>query len=49
VTVLPPFGIGRNDAVAFIVVAQALGYVVVLLLGLPSLYWLNRTGDTAEK
>jgi uncharacterized protein (TIRG00374 family) len=49
VTVLPPFGIGRDDAVAYILVAQALGYVVVLLLGLPSLYWLNRTGGAAEK
>ena len=41
VTVLPPFGIGRDVAVAYIIVAQALAYVVVLLLGLPSLYWLK--------
>jgi glycosyltransferase 2 family protein len=35
VTVLVPFGIPRDSALAFILVAQALGYVVVLVLGLP--------------
>jgi glycosyltransferase 2 family protein len=43
VTVLPPFGIGRDDAVAYILVAQALGYVVVLSIGLPAVYWFQRT------
>jgi uncharacterized protein (TIRG00374 family) len=42
VTVLVPFGIGRDDALAFILVAQALGYVVVVMLGLPALYWLRK-------
>jgi uncharacterized membrane protein YbhN (UPF0104 family) len=34
VTILPPFGIDRNAALAYILVTQALGYVVVLVLGL---------------
>ena len=38
VTVLPPFGIDRNAALAFILVAQALGYAVILVLGLFGLY-----------
>jgi uncharacterized membrane protein YbhN (UPF0104 family) len=39
VTVLTPFGIGRDAALAYILVAQASAYVVTLALGLPSLYW----------
>ena len=38
VTILPPFGIDRNAALAYIIVAQALGYAVVLVLGLLGLY-----------
>jgi uncharacterized membrane protein YbhN (UPF0104 family) len=38
VTILPPFGIDRNAALAFIIVVQALGYAVVLVLGLLGLY-----------
>ncbi len=38
VTILPPFGIDRNAALAYIVVVQALGYLVVLVLGLTGLY-----------
>lgn len=38
VTILPPFGIDRNAALAYILVAQALGYAVVLVLGLVGLY-----------
>jgi uncharacterized protein (TIRG00374 family) len=41
VTVLTPFGISRDAALAYILVAQALGYVVTLALGLPSLYWIQ--------
>ena len=41
VTVLTPFGIGRDAALAYILVAQALGYVVVLAFGLPGLYKLR--------
>ena len=42
VTVLTPFGISRDGAMAYILVAQALGYAVVLLFGLPALYKLQR-------
>ena len=41
VTVLPPFGISRDAALAYILVGQALGYLVILTLGLPTLYWLQ--------
>jgi uncharacterized protein (TIRG00374 family) len=41
VTILVPFGMPRNEAIAYILAAQALGYVVVLALGLPSLYWIG--------
>jgi glycosyltransferase 2 family protein len=38
VTVLTPFGFTRDAALAYILVAQTLGYVVVLILGLPAIY-----------
>jgi len=38
VTVLAPFGIARDDALAYILVAQALAYAVVLVFGIPGLY-----------
>ena len=38
VSILAPFGVGRDDALAYSLVSQALGYVVVLVLGLPGLY-----------
>jgi glycosyltransferase 2 family protein len=41
VTVLTPFGYSKSDAIAFILVAQALGYVVITVWGLPGL-WLSR-------
>jgi len=44
VSILPPFGVSRDDALAFICVAQALAYLLVLALGLPGLYWLKRGG-----
>jgi uncharacterized membrane protein YbhN (UPF0104 family) len=44
VTVLTPFGIGRDAALAFILVTQAVGYVVVMGLGLPGLYVLQGAG-----
>ncbi|MBZ5723474.1 MAG: flippase-like domain-containing protein [Acidobacteriia bacterium] len=43
VTVLVPFGIGRDAALAYILTAQALSYVVILILGVPGLYTLRRT------
>lgn len=48
VTVLTPFGIGRDAALAYILVAQAAGYVVTLALGLPSLYWIRASSPARE-
>jgi uncharacterized membrane protein YbhN (UPF0104 family) len=44
VTVLTPFGIGRDEALAYILVLQAIGYVVVVMFGLPALYKLRGGG-----
>ena len=41
VTVLTPFGISRDAALAYSLVAQASACVVTLALGLPSLYWVR--------
>jgi uncharacterized protein (TIRG00374 family) len=41
VTVLTPFGFSKSDALAYILVAQAFGYVVVTVWGLPGL-WFSR-------
>jgi uncharacterized protein (TIRG00374 family) len=38
VTVLAPFGIARDEALAYSLVTQALGYVVIAVLGTPGLY-----------
>jgi len=38
VSILAPFGVGHDDALAYSFVSQALGYTVLLLLGLPALY-----------
>jgi hypothetical protein len=43
VTVLTPFGIGRDEALAYILVAQAMASVVILASGLPGLYRLQGT------
>ncbi len=50
VTVLTPFGVSRDAALAYILVAQALGYIVVLAFGLPGLYRLQgtRTGRKSD-
>lgn len=46
IAVLTPFGISRDAALAYILVSQALGYVVVLVLGLPTILryrdWMGR-------
>jgi len=44
VTVLAPFGIGKDSALAFILMFQALNYVLVLIYGLPGLYVLEGRG-----
>ena len=41
VTVLVPLGIAKSNALAFILVMQAYGYAVTLLLGLPCLWMLR--------
>jgi uncharacterized membrane protein YbhN (UPF0104 family) len=49
VTVLVPLGIAKAAALAFIVLLQAAGYVVTLLLGLPCLYILkSKAAGTVE-
>lgn len=46
IAVLTPFGISRDAALAYILVTQAMGYVVVLVLGLPTILryrnWMGR-------
>ena len=42
VTVLEPFGISRADALAFILISQALGYIVIGFWGLLSLWQFNK-------
>lgn len=44
VTVLAPFGIGKDSALAFIILLQAVSYVLVLLYGVPGLYILEGRG-----
>lgn len=41
VTVLVPFGIARDSALAYILLLQASGYLVITALGLPGLYRLQ--------
>jgi glycosyltransferase 2 family protein len=38
VTVLAPFGIGRDQALAYSLVTQAVAYLVIIVLGVPGLY-----------
>jgi uncharacterized membrane protein YbhN (UPF0104 family) len=45
VSVLAPFGIGKDRAVAFILLFQAIGYAMVVLYGLPGLYILEGRGS----
>ena len=41
VTILMPFGVSRDSALAYILVVQVSGYLVVALYGLPGLYLLR--------
>jgi uncharacterized protein (TIRG00374 family) len=47
VTVLTPFGITRDGALAYITVSQAVTYLVTLILGLPGLPLLRKTWPAA--
>jgi len=42
VNVLAPFGMSKDDAMAYILVAQALAYIIVIGFGLPGLYQFRR-------
>jgi uncharacterized protein (TIRG00374 family) len=48
VTVLAPFGISRDEALAYILVAQALASVLLLAFGLPGLYKLQGSKPGGE-
>lgn len=43
VTVLIPFGFPQNDALAYILLLQSMGYITVTLWGLIGLWYLRRT------
>lgn len=49
VTVLAPFGISRNTALAYILVTQAVSYMVIAAYGLPGLYLSRRLGAKAAQ
>jgi uncharacterized protein (TIRG00374 family) len=49
VTVLMPFGFSRDSALAYILVAQAIGYAVVLAFGLPGLYRFSKGRQTLHQ
>jgi uncharacterized protein (TIRG00374 family) len=49
VTVLVPLGIAKSPALAFILLTQAYGYVVTLLMGLPCLYILRSQNAVPAK
>jgi hypothetical protein len=43
-----PFGFTKDAALAYILVFQALNYVVLIALGLPSLYWIRAATPGGE-
>jgi uncharacterized membrane protein YbhN (UPF0104 family) len=47
VMVLGPFGVPKDQALAYSVIAQAIGYVVVIVIGLPTLY-LGRQAEYSD-
>jgi uncharacterized protein (TIRG00374 family) len=42
VTILTPFGLSRTDAIAYILMLQALGYICILSWGLMGIAWSRR-------
>ena len=48
VTLLPPFGFSRSEALAYIIVAQAITYAVVTVWGLLGLWRLGAQDIRAE-
>jgi uncharacterized membrane protein YbhN (UPF0104 family) len=49
VSVLVPFGFTKDAALAYILITQAMGYVVVLLLGLPALSLLREARPVPQR
>jgi uncharacterized membrane protein YbhN (UPF0104 family) len=47
VTALTPFGVSRDAALAYILVAQVIGYVLVIVWGLPGMYLLRKKQPAA--
>ena len=45
VTVLTPFGISQDSALAYILASQSMGYAIVLLLGLPGLFQIRHAAS----
>lgn len=48
VSVLTPFGISKDAALAYILIAQALSYAMVILLGLPSFSLLREAKEQTD-
>jgi glycosyltransferase 2 family protein len=48
VTVLAVFGIGRDQALAYSLVTQAVGYIVIIVLGVPGLYGALVRGEVGK-
>ena len=49
VSILTPFGVSRDAALAYILVVQAQGYVVTVAYGLPGLYLSRQSGKYKEE
>lgn len=49
VTVLPPFGVTRDAALAYILLVQATAYAISIAFGLPGLLQLRKTGPERER
>ena len=49
VTVLTPFGVSKDGALAYILVLQAIAYAVVVLFGLPAVYQLRKRRRAADR
>ncbi len=49
VTILGPFGVARDTALAFALVSQAAGYAVVVTLGLPAVLRYRAKAEKAQK
>jgi len=48
VTVLVPFGFSKPDALAYILISQVIGYLVISFWGLIGLWQINKAGNSAS-